>query len=161
MAHLINKMAFVGETPWHGLGANLTPDASFDVWAKEAGLDFAVKRSPVKFETEDGIRDHGNRDVLFRDDNKIALGIVSPNYKIVQPEDVMAFFKSIADIGHFQMETAGSLMQRSPSLQPSAWCATIPSPLRMLSAKKTVVARFVCRTMPCGMVRRRGSIWAW
>lgn len=111
MAHLINKMAFVGETPWHGLGANLTPDASFDVWAKEAGLDFHVQRSPVQFATDGGMRNHPSREVLFRDDNFIPLGVVSNNYKIVQPEDVMAFFKSIADIGHFQMETAGSLMQ--------------------------------------------------
>lgn len=110
MAHLINKMAYVGATPWHGLGARLTENASFDVWAKEAGLDFHVIRSAVQFETASGMRNHPSREVLFRDDNFIPLGVVSNQYKVVQPADVMAFFKGIADIGSFKMETAGSLM---------------------------------------------------
>jgi len=47
MAHEIAKtadgrdaMAYVGDTPWHGLGQVLTADASLDTWATESGLDF-------------------------------------------------------------------------------------------------------------------------
>ena len=41
MSHMIAKMedgrdamAYVGDTPWHGLGQQLTSDAPLEVWAK-------------------------------------------------------------------------------------------------------------------------------
>ena len=103
------SMAYVGEKPWHGLGQELTQGASFDVWTKEAGLDFSVERAPVQFAGRAGIATHTSREVLFRSDNDAALGIVSKGYKIVQPEEVIHFFKDLADMGGFQLETAGSL----------------------------------------------------
>ena len=77
MAHLINKMAYVGETPWHGLGSRLTDGESIEVWTKEAGLDFTVERAPVQFMTAEGIKSHASQDVLYRNDNFKELGIFS------------------------------------------------------------------------------------
>ena len=39
--HLISDMAFVGETPWHGLGNRLQPNQPLDVWAKQAGMNWS------------------------------------------------------------------------------------------------------------------------
>ena len=33
------EMAFVGETPWHGLGQSIAQDASIEEWQKSAGMD--------------------------------------------------------------------------------------------------------------------------
>ena len=39
MAHLLQSMAYVGETPWHNLGQQLEPKQPIEVWAREAGMD--------------------------------------------------------------------------------------------------------------------------
>lgn len=39
MAHHLAQLAYVGETPWYGLGNALPPKQSIDIWQKEAGLD--------------------------------------------------------------------------------------------------------------------------
>ena len=36
MAHLVETMAFTGQTPWHGLGNELTPNQPIEVWAQQA-----------------------------------------------------------------------------------------------------------------------------
>jgi hypothetical protein len=37
MAHAIENMAYVGETPWHQLGNVLPPKQPIEVWAEKAG----------------------------------------------------------------------------------------------------------------------------
>ena len=39
MAHLIDTMAYTGQTPWHGLGNVLPPQQSLDIWLQAAGMD--------------------------------------------------------------------------------------------------------------------------
>jgi hypothetical protein len=46
MAHQIEQMAYVGQTPWHGLGNQLTPKQPIEVWAKQAGMDWQIE-SPM------------------------------------------------------------------------------------------------------------------
>lgn len=116
MAHEIDmtndraNMAYVGQLPWHGLGQELTEDASLDQWRVEAGMNWTVNETDLVYkgaENQDII--FPNRRVLYRSDNSGALGVVSGNYKIVHPGDALEFFRDlIADQG-FQMETAGCL----------------------------------------------------
>lgn len=102
------NMAYVGETPWHGLGQHLTEDASIDQWRVEAGLNWSARRATVQFEADDVVRE-GDSEILFRSDNFGQLGIVSPDYKIVQPGEVLEFFRDLVDSGNMKLETAGSL----------------------------------------------------
>ena len=117
MAHEIAKtvngkdaIAYVGETPWHGLGQQLTPDSSLETWATEAGLDFTLATTPILFQpTADRINHVFNgKTVIYRQDSAEALGIVSNRYKIVQPIEVLEFFKDIIG-SSAQLETAGVL----------------------------------------------------
>lgn len=100
------EMAYTGEAPWHGLGQVLTPDSPIEVWQKEAGMDWLVKRSRVRFGESQIFENHH---VLFRSDTKVPLGIVGKQYKIVQPPEVLEFFRDLVAGNGFQLETAGTL----------------------------------------------------
>ncbi len=52
MAHLVETMAYVGATPWHGLGNNLPQKQPIEVWQREAGMDWQILESPVHFKSD-------------------------------------------------------------------------------------------------------------
>ena len=107
-------MAYTGATPWHGLGQSLPADADLPTWEQAAGFDFRIQRSKVRyFADRDGSTqlEMPDRLVLFRNDNKHALGIVSPRYHVVQPGEVLHFFADLIGAAGFAMESAGVLFE--------------------------------------------------
>ncbi|ROT45342.1 hypothetical protein [Pusillimonas sp. NJUB218] len=42
-------MAYVGQTPWLGLGNQLSPNQPIEVWQKQAGMNWDIKEAPVQF----------------------------------------------------------------------------------------------------------------
>jgi phage/plasmid-like protein (TIGR03299 family) len=119
MAHELastNDMAFVGETPWHGLGNSLPKNQPIEVWQKAAGMDFEIKQTDVLFNAANGeggnilnLRSNPDATVLYRSDNNEALSVVSKRYKVVQPKDVLGFYRDLVSVGGFQLETGGVL----------------------------------------------------
>lgn len=109
------EMAFTGPRSaiWHGLGDNLEVGATLDTWKTAAGLDWEVFGSPVMYNSvgEHGVEAHQfpDRKILFRSDTKEPLGFVSDDFKIVQPEQVIEFFRDLVEENGFQLSTAGSL----------------------------------------------------
>ncbi len=102
--------AFVGEVGWHGLGNQLKENAKIDKWLKAAGMDWDIARSPMMFQPEDnGPVEIGGRQILYRADNHLPLGEVSQNYKVVQPGEVLEFFRDLCDNNGFALNTAGTL----------------------------------------------------
>lgn len=117
MAHnitIINgqaSMAYVGATPWHGLGKSKKPGDSFDSWRKDAGFDWEVNRAPVRFTDSDGnLCEFDGQEVLYRSDNGLQLAIVSNRYQIVQPGEVLEFYRDLCNQYGFELETAGTLL---------------------------------------------------
>ncbi|MCW3481626.1 DUF932 domain-containing protein [Neisseriaceae bacterium JH1-16] len=112
MAHLVETMAYVGDTPWHGLGNQLTAHQPFTTWLTEAGMDWTIEQSDVLFNVpSDGlhIRSHADAKVLYRSDTLAPLSIVSNRYKVVQPSEVLHFYQDLVHAGGFELETAGVL----------------------------------------------------
>ena len=123
MAHLIANtisgkaaMAYVGETPWHGLGQQLTKDSTIETWAEESGLDFQLATADVQFTPPASVWNgfkaqalpYDGKKVMYRTDSNMPLGLVSSQYKIVQPIEVLEFFRDmVGSIAH--LETAGVL----------------------------------------------------
>ena len=106
------EMAFVGKTPWHGLGQELQQDASLEEWRKAAGMDWEIQSAPVRFEPNGQFGDlEGveNQNVLFRSDNHKPLSVVSKRYKAVQPAEVLEFFRDLVEDSGFRLHTAGTL----------------------------------------------------
>lgn len=123
MAHELSRrangsaaMAFVGETPWHGLGQELTKGASIGVWKKEAGLDWeAWEGKPYMHAGIVGKRDQyqaiefPEHKALIRSDTLEPLAIVGAGYKVVQPGEVLEFFRTLVEAGGWYIHTAGVL----------------------------------------------------
>lgn len=118
MAHELatsNDMAYVGATPWHGLGNQLPKNQPIEVWQKSAGMDWEIKQTDVLFNasTENGsmlnLHSNSNATVLYRSDTFEPLSVVSKRYKVVQPRDVLGFYRNLVSAGGFELETAGVL----------------------------------------------------
>jgi phage/plasmid-like protein (TIGR03299 family) len=114
MAHLIEQMAYVGQTPWHGLGNQLTSNQPLDVWAKQAGLDWQIEESPVRFVTNSSghlgeILAYPDSKVLYRSDTRAPLSVVGNRFKVVQPEEILEFYRDLTEVSGFELETAGVL----------------------------------------------------
>lgn len=115
MAHEVQTMAYVQEAPWHGLGNQLPTNQPIEVWQRQAGMDWRINEAPVLFNVSDegGLHVKANADskVLFRSDNHAPLSVVSKRYKVVQPHDVLEFYRDLVSAGGFELETAGVLKE--------------------------------------------------
>jgi phage/plasmid-like protein (TIGR03299 family) len=119
MAHQImfkNGVAQYASTQreWHGLGQMMPAGQSVEAWQQAAGMDYEVQRGYVRYATERGqnadqMRVVKDKVVLFRSDTKDALGVVSDSYKVVQPSEVLDFFRDWAQAGGMTIESAGVL----------------------------------------------------
>jgi phage/plasmid-like protein (TIGR03299 family) len=100
---------------WHGLGQLMTTGASIEDWQREAGMDYKVQRSVIRYATERDLthpsqfRTVDDKHVLFRSDTGAPLGVVSDGYKVVQPMEVLEFFRDWAEQGGLTIESAGVL----------------------------------------------------
>ncbi|TAK93158.1 MAG: DUF932 domain-containing protein [Aquabacterium sp.] len=114
MAHLVENMAYVGQTPWHELGHQLPPKQPIEVWAKSAGMDWSICETPVRYMTERSgmlgeIKTVDDQKVLYRSDTKAALSVVGGRYQVVQPKTVLEFYRDLTEVSGFELETAGVL----------------------------------------------------
>ncbi|MNV12798.1 hypothetical protein D3C71_1034150 [compost metagenome] len=115
MAHLIETMAYAGDTPWHRLGHRLQPKQPLEVWAEQAGMDWTIQATPVRFMTRpegdslQALESFAEQKVLYRSDTQAALSVVSSRYQVVQPRAVLEFYRDLTEVGGYEMETAGVL----------------------------------------------------
>lgn len=99
-------------TPWHGLGQALDDGTSLDAWREAAGMDWKIRRSEIRYNVS---RDNEvlikmpEQHVLFRSDNNQPLGVVSNRYQVVQPGEVIEFFRDIAKAGGLELSAAGTI----------------------------------------------------
>lgn len=114
MAHQVEQMAYVGRTPWHGLGNKLPEQQPLEVWMEQAGLDWTIHETPVRF--INGNKGHlgeilsfDDHKVLYRSDTHAPLSVVSQRYQVVQPREIMEFYRDLTEKSGFELETAGSL----------------------------------------------------
>ena len=130
-------IAFRGAVPWHGLGAEILPQDSLDDIRIKAGLDYDVVKTPVQYTQavpldavaitgdqpidEDfmrrqsealrpaPVRTSKDKCVLYRSDTGDDLSVVSTKYQVVQPSQVVNFYRSLTEQYGFQVEVVGAL----------------------------------------------------
>lgn len=114
MAHETQNMAYIGTTPWHGLGSKLMPGEPLEVWQQEAGMNWQIKSSPVHYKSLSKgllseIHCFNEQKVLYRSDTLEALSVVSQRYQVVQPDEVLEFYRDLREFSGYELETAGVL----------------------------------------------------
>lgn len=90
----------------------LRPGATIEEWQQAAKLDWLVRRTPVQYYTDrakTNLRTDEENVVLVRSDTGDRLGIVSADYQVVQPFEVLDFFRALVAAQGFELHTAGTL----------------------------------------------------
>ena len=91
-----------------------------ETWAQAAGMEYRVQRATVRFATQrldpanalipaQMLQSIEDKLVLFRSDTGAPLGVVSDSYKVVQPREVLEFFREWAQANACTIESAGVL----------------------------------------------------
>ncbi|MEJ8859509.1 DUF932 domain-containing protein [Variovorax robiniae] len=114
MAHLLQSMAYVGQTPWHDLGNQLPAKQPIEVWAEKAGMNWTIRETPVRFMADQAgalgsIMTFDDQKVLYRSDTKAPLSVVGSRYQVVQPKEVLEFYRDLVEVSGYELETAGVL----------------------------------------------------
>jgi phage/plasmid-like protein (TIGR03299 family) len=114
MAHLVETMAYAGQTPWHGLGQQLPSGLPIDDWIVQAGMDWEIMESPVRFIAGQQpylgeIKPYEDHKVLYRSDTLAPLSVVGQRYNVVQPREILEFYRDLTEQSDFELETAGVL----------------------------------------------------
>ena len=108
----IAQMAYVGETPWHGLGKSVPADLTPEQMLEAAGLNWEVKKYPtfaILDESDpDSVIETG-QSALVRLSDKKMLDVVSDDWNPVQNAEAFEFFNEFVMAGDMEMHTAGSL----------------------------------------------------
>jgi len=113
MAHMLEmvdgqaQMAYVGETPWHGLGVKLEEGVSPEEMMQAAGLDWEVKKVDLHYGRFSDKKVEGKQALVRSSDEKM-LDIVGVDWNPVQNVEAFRFFDSFCKQGQMTMHTAGS-----------------------------------------------------
>ena len=113
--HLVETMAYAGDKPWHGLGNKLATPQPIEMWKRQAGMDWMIEESEVRYitgnHTVGAIHSFPEQKVLYRSDTKRPLAVVSKRFQVVQPEEVLEFYRDLTEHAGFELETAGVLKE--------------------------------------------------
>jgi phage/plasmid-like protein (TIGR03299 family) len=108
MAHMMETMAYAGETPWHGLGEAVSNDLTPAQMMKKAGCDWTVHEVESFVEFDNRKIPTGQKSLVRGTDGKV-LTNVGADWKPVQNEQAFEFFSEYVYAGDMEMHTAGSL----------------------------------------------------
>lgn len=114
----VATMAYTGETPWHGLGQDLShlppSERTPAVFLEKSGCNWKVVTRPLYFEMvgEAGrkTRHRVPSKALVRETDNKVLSVISGGWNPVQNEEAFDFFTKLCETGKMEMHTAGSLM---------------------------------------------------
>ena len=90
------KMSIMMKTPWAGLGKNCVGAKKLDEVLSITNLGFTAQKQPMFLADGTEIK---SKVANVRSDNGTILGIVSPNYSIIQNKEAFEFLDSLVDDG--------------------------------------------------------------
>ena len=102
MAHMMETMAYAGETPWHGLGVQVENDLSVEEMVAAAGIDWTVSKHPTFYRVGDNEIETGKFALIRDTDNKF-LSNVSDGWEPCQNVDAFSIFEEFVERSELEM----------------------------------------------------------
>ena len=72
-------------------------------------MEWNILEAPVHYRATDAFHLFTEQKVLYRSDSLAPLSVVSKRYQVVQPREVLEFYRDLVEVGGFELETAGVL----------------------------------------------------
>ena len=116
MVAAVETMAYVNETPWHGLGKAVTNEAAmFDdrLFITESGLDWDAEKRQLARKVNDAWEPAQAWEVVRSTDGKVLADMVGARYTILQNRDAFAWFRPFLEAKEAALHTAGALFEGS------------------------------------------------
>lgn len=104
-----NAIRNIGGTPWASLGRELPEGCTIDQALKLANMDWQALAAPATFARPDGTIGATGQKAIFRSDTGACLSVMGADYNVVQPRDVLEFFRSATENGGWRLKTAGTV----------------------------------------------------
>jgi phage/plasmid-like protein (TIGR03299 family) len=105
MAHAVETMFYVKETPWHGLGNRLESAPTIGEAIVASGLDWSVGLCDLFTATGKAVPARAT----IRESDGSVLGVVGPRYQPLQNSAAFDWFQPFIDAGEVNLHTAGAL----------------------------------------------------
>lgn len=101
--------AYDGQQPWNPLGVTLPPNQSIEAWIKHSGMEWEINESPVHFKLNgtNDFRPYEDKKILYRNDTGAPLSVVSERYKVVQPREILEFYRDLIEVSGYELQSAG------------------------------------------------------
>lgn len=129
----VERMMFVGQTPWHGVGTKIESPVSSAEAIKLAGLDWDVDVAPII--TNDQVRTNVDEyRVTRRRTDEAILGVVKRGWKPIQNREAFRIFDAVLGEQQAFYNDAGSLQGGSKVFIT----AKLPEPILVGPAKDPV-----------------------
>lgn len=140
----VERMMFVGQVPWHGLGKMVSENIGVAEAFKESGADFEVGLMDLQTVPQDNfIARKVDHKAIYRKDTGAVLGVAGPNWTPMQNVHAFDWFKPFLDSGEVKLHTAGVLDEGR-----RVWClAQIQRPNSEI-VKGDEVCKFVLLSNP-------------
>jgi phage/plasmid-like protein (TIGR03299 family) len=118
MAHEVENIFYVGETPWHGIGIPLKESPTIREGIIAAGLDWTVHTEPLyrmkdadPAGTDDGFEQVQANCVIRDSDGSVLADAVGPNWTPFQNLEAFEWFEPFVENRLVTLECAGSLRE--------------------------------------------------
>jgi len=108
MAHMIDRMMYAGEEPWHGLGRRL-PETCDSETLRNLVFDWHAQERAVSYQGADGDEPADDYKALVRSDNGKLLCVAPKTYGVVQYADALALLDAASASGVTKYITAATL----------------------------------------------------
>lgn len=125
MVAAVESMAFVGATPWHGLGVAVTDEAAMydsKLFIEKAGLNWDAEKRQLKRDRKVIAADGSYTmetvpanawEVVRSTDQKVLADMVGERYTILQNQEAFAWFQPWLDQKEAALHTGGALFEGS------------------------------------------------